>query len=1067
MQVTKKDWNKKEFDWAKIETFYKRVSYWLNTACPYSKLEENLHNYLVDGISTEDITKMIIKSAIDLISPENTKWQNIAGRFMIKNLYKKWSRATGFPSYECYNSDYLVQLVHDYTEKELYNKKILETYSDEEIKELWQYINESYDLDYTHGTVNMYEKRYLIERNWEYREMPQHMYMVNAMFLWIPEADENRLEFVKNLYDMTASAEISLPTPTLLNARTPNSQLSSCFILSPADDLRSIYHNIENMAQISKNWWGLWVYMWNVRAKGSMIKWVYWLSWWTTPWIKVINDTGIAVNQMGKRAWAISVTLDIFHADIYSFLDLQTETWDIRSKSFDIFPAVSFPDLFFKRMEEGEQWTMFCPKEVEEVTGRRLQDHFWEEFDKFYEELEQMPWLKIRHTEPAKNLFKTYLKSVVETWMPYAFFRDTANALNPNKHAGAIYCSNLCVKWDTKIMTNGWYFDIKDLEGTKQTIWNWEEWSDVDVIKTNTDQELIKIDTSFWQSIECTPYHKFYNDKWEEIRAWELKLWDKLQKFELPIIHWTEPFMRGYENWFYSWDGCEIKNNKQRIYLYWEKKKLEHMFLFDFKENKEQDRLVAEWYGLQPKYTVPSALNIMQHRLDWLAWFADADGTITNNNWTESLQLANTNLDFLKEIQLMLQTLWVNAKITKMKDAWMQPMPKNDGSGENMLYECKAVYRLLITANWLNQLGKLWFKTFRLKWEWKEPQREANQFVKITWISEVEWLHDTYCFTEPKRNMGMFNGILTGNCTEIAQNQSENTFITEEDDDWIISIKYQSGDTVICNLASINIAKVHTREDFARVVPIAMRCLDNVIDLNAYPIKEAEITAKKYRAVWLWTLWVAQYFAENKLMYWTPESVEAIDEVYKNLAYETLRASVDLAKERWAYPEFEWSEFSKWIAFGRDVGYNFWPVLEEEMKEYWTRFGYHSAPAPNTSTGLVVWTSAWVVPIYKKYFVETNAITPTVTVAPNLSPETFWFYPEYVNMELWGVIDVVSAIQKWIDQSVSFEWMINPQKTSPADLYKYYMKAWKQWLKTIYYVRSQSLELDNCESCSG
>jgi ribonucleoside-diphosphate reductase alpha chain len=253
-----------------------------------------------------------------------------------------------------------------------------------------------------------------------------------------------------------------------------------------------------------------------------------------------------------------------------------------------------------------------------------------------------------------------------------------------------------------------------------------------------------------------------------------------------------------------------------------------------------------------------------------------------------------------------------------------------------------------------------------------------------------------------------------------------------------------------------------------------MRCLDNVIDLNAYPNKETEITAKKYRAVWLGTLWVAEYLAENKIIYGSQESVELIDKVYKDLAYYTLRSSVDIAKERWAYPEFEWSEFSKWVVFWKEC-YKLWDYPEtdmewanlwNDMKKYWTRFGYHSAPAPNTSTSLVVGTTAGVVPVYKKYFVETNQISPTVTVAPNLNEENFWYYPEYVSMELWGVIDVVSTIQKWIDQSVSFEWLINPQKTTPKDLYNYYMKGWKQWLKTVYYVRSQSLEVDDCTSCS-
>jgi ribonucleoside-diphosphate reductase alpha chain len=205
-------------------------------------------------------------------------------------------------------------------------------------------------------------------------------------------------------------------------------------------------------------------------------------------------------------------------------------------------------------------------------------------------------------------------------------------------------------------------------------------------------------------------------------------------------------------------------------------------------------------------------------------------------------------------------------------------------------------------------------------------------------------------------------------------------------------------------------------------------------------------------------------------MYWSPESIKSTDVLFKELAYATLRSSVDLAKERWAYPMFEWSEYSKWRAFWKEVNelfWNYWLPLYNDMKQYWTRFGYHSSPAPNTSTAWVVWTTAGVVPVYKKYFVETNQIKPTVTVAPNLNDENFWFYKEYMDLELSWVIDVVSAAQKWIDQSVSFEWMINPAKTSPKDLFNYFLKAHKQWLKTVYYVRSMSLEVESCDSCSG
>jgi len=145
-----------------------------------------------------------------------------------------------------------------------------------------------------------------------------------------------------------------------------------------------------------------------------------------------------------------------------------------------------------------------------------------------------------------------------------------------------------------------------------------------------------------------------------------------------------------------------------------------------------------------------------------------------------------------------------------------------------------------------------------------------------------------------------------------------------------------------------------------------------------------------------------------------------------------------------------------------------WSQLFADMKKFGVRFAYHTAPAPNTSTAGVVGTTAALLPIYKKFFVETNLSALTVRVAPKLSKENFWFYKEYINMDMNEVIEMMAVLYKWVDQSISFEWMIDPSKTSPAQLYEYYVKTWKSDIKTVYYVRSLSGEIkDNCVSCSG
>lgn len=755
LKVTKSDWTKQVFEIGKIKSMYKRIVNWLEKTCKFEEIEKVLKNYIVDGIKTSDIIKMLVKASIDLISIENSDWQFIASRFMTLDLYKEATKNRNIIIDDIYTGKTYKNLFDEYIKLWYYFKDFYKYYSKEDIKKAWEYIKKDRDFEYNYTTIFMMRKRYLLNPNKVIKELPQEMYMSVALFLAIPEKDENRFEVAKKIYDACSLQKLSLPTPTLLNARTNYNQLSSCFKLNIDDDLRSIYHNIENMAQISKFGGWIWVYLWNIRSKWASIRGVKWASGWVNPWIKVINDTAIAVNQLGARMWSISVTLDIWHRDIYDFLDLQTETGDIRRKAFDVFPAVSIPDIFMERLKNNQDFTLFDPKEVTEKTGKKMQDYYWEEFTKFYIELENRTDLELAEKVNAKDLFKKFLKVVVETGMPYTFFRDTVNKANPNKHAWMVYSSQLCV--------------------------------------------------------------------------------------------------------------------------------------------------------------------------------------------------------------------------------------------------------------------------------------------------------------------------------EICQNTKASKFIEEEIEDGKIVIKYEPGDSVVCNLASINVAKVNTPKEINKVIPIAMRILDNVISLNYYPIKEAELTAKKYRSVGLWFLWLAEHLAVSKLNYDSLEAREYTDKLFEKYAYATIKASNELARERWTYPVYEWSDWSKWILLNKDANWykanssmsEDWLKLIDDVKKHWVRFAYHLAPAPNTSTSLVVWSTASILPIYKKYFVETNKFASTVNVAPKLTPENFWYYKEYVHMNMNDVIDMVSVIYKWIDQSVSFEWIINPEKVSPAELYSYYIKTWEAKIKTIYYVRSMSLEVKECMSCSG
>ncbi len=756
LRVTKRSGKTEKFSTEKLRKTWERAAIGLEEKCPFDELFDIFKITLTDGIETKNILKQLRKSAIDLVTVENINWQIVAGRLYSLEFFGEVARNRGISFDEIYTSDAWFSHFKNYCEQDLYSNKFADAYSDEQILAAGKWLDRDRDFTYIYSTMLAFDRRYLLNPNKILHELPQEMYLAVALFLAIPEKPENRMEVARKIYEVCSKQELSLPTPTLLNARTQFHQLSSCFKLNVDDDLRSIYHSIENMAQISKFGGGVGVYLGHVRSKGSAIRGVKGSSGGVIPWTRVINDTATAVNQLGSRLGAISPTLDIWHRDINDFLNLQTESGDIRSKAFDVFPAVSVPDIFMRRVKAGAEWTLFDPHEVFKITGQKMENLFDIDFEKFYEKCEIDDRLQLREKISAKDLMKEMLKTAVETGMPYVFFRDTVNRVNPNKHVGNVYSTQLC--------------------------------------------------------------------------------------------------------------------------------------------------------------------------------------------------------------------------------------------------------------------------------------------------------------------------------TEICQNTSESKFVEEVFENEKVQIRYEPGDTVVCNLASINVSKVNTDAKIKEVFPVAMRVLDNVISLNFYPIRESELTAKKYRPVGLGFMGLAEHLACSGISYDSSNAREHVDELFEKFAFATLDASEKLSEERGQYELFPGSEWSKGLLFGRDEKWytenaktdRDWSGLISKIKKNGLRFGYHLAPAPNTSTSGVVGTTAGLLPVYKKFFVETNVIAPTVTVAPNLSQQNFWHYKEYQNLDMKDVIDLMARVYKWVDQSVSFEWMMNPEQTSPADLFSWYIRAWESGIKTVYYLRSMSGDANAvCESCSG
>lgn len=304
-------------------------------------------------------------------------------------------------------------------------------------------------------------------------------------------------------------------------------------------------------------------------------------------------------------------------------------------------------------------------------------------------------------------------------------------------------------------------------------------------------------------------------------------------------------------------------------------------------------------------------------------------------------------------------------------------------------------------------------------------------------------------------------------CTEIAQNQSPTEFIEEYiENENIIVKKYKAGDFVVCNLSSINLGRAVPDNVLERLIKIQVRMLDNVIDINTQPIKQPEITNKKYRAIGLGTFGWHHLLALKNIEWESEEAVQYADELYEKIAYYTIRSSMELSKEKGSYPLFEGSKWSSGEYFIYK-GYTDerWMQLQKDVKKYGIRNGYLMAIAPNATTSIIAGSTASIDPIFKPFYIEEKKDYRIPTTAPDLNHKTYNIYRRsaYIVDQRWS-IKQNAARQKHIDQSISFNIYV-PNTIKASVLLDLHFQAWKSGLKTTYYVRSTSNEVEECVWC--
>ncbi|WP_278569899.1 ribonucleoside-diphosphate reductase subunit alpha [Prevotella melaninogenica] len=711
-------------------------------------LQEKFSSFTKPGMSQKDSIDALIKAAVELTTPEAPAWEMISARILSYRSEKKITRLE-----EELGLKTFYRKVKYMTEEGLYGDYILQNYSEEEINEAATFIDPERNKLLNYSGLDLLLKRYVIKNySGKVIERVQEMFLGIALHLAMPEK-EDRLMWVRRIYNLLSKLEVTMATPTLSNSRKPSHQLSSCFIDTVPDSLDGIYRSLDNFSQVSKFGGGMGMYFGKVRATGGNIRGFKGVAGGVIRWMRLVNDTAVAVDQLGMRQGAVAVYLDVWHKDLPEFLQLRTNNGDDRMKAHDIFPAICYPDLFWKMAEEdmNQNWSLFCPNEIMRIKGYCLEDCYGEEWERKYLDCVNDQRLS-RRVISIKDIVRLVLRSAVETGTPFTFNRDTVNRANPNAHKGMIYCSNLC--------------------------------------------------------------------------------------------------------------------------------------------------------------------------------------------------------------------------------------------------------------------------------------------------------------------------------TEIAQNMAPIETVSKEvetkDGDTVVVTTTRPGEFVVCNLASLSLGRLplEDEEKMKEKVATVVRALDNVINLNFYPVPYAQLTNQRYRSIGLGISGYHHALAKRRIKWESEEHLEFMDKVFETINRAAILASSNLAKEKGSYQFFEGSDWQTGIYFDKR-GYNSaeWQDVRKTVALQGMRNAYLLAVAPTSSTSIIAGTTAGLDPIMKRFFLEEKKGSMLPRVAPELSDETYWMYKSaYLINQKWSV-RASGVRQRHIDQAQSMNLYITNDFTM-RQILDLYLLAWKEGVKTIYYVRSKSLEVEECESCS-
>ena len=505
MRVVKRSGRIEDMKFDNVTNRIKNLTYGLSENCDSSKVAQQVASSLYDGITTHEIDTLSAEICIGMITSD-PDYEVLATRIVASNIQKSAPNSFHMAMKKLAKANIVTEDV----------ARIAGRVRDDIVTKR--------DYDFGYFGLKTLEKSYLQRLDGALMETPQYMFMRVAIGIHGDDIDS-----VLETYDKMSQGFFIHATPTLFNAGTPRPQMSSCFLIAnKGDSIDGIYGSLTECAQISKWAGGIGMHIHDIRANKSRIRGTNGQSDGIIPMLRVFNATARYVNQAGRRKGSIAVYLEPWHADIMDFLELRLNQGDEEARCRDLFSALWIPDLFMKRVEQGGQWSLFCP---DKAPG--LSDAVGEEFEALYTKYEEEG--RANATVPAAEVWKAILKSQTETGTPYMLYKDACNKKSNQKNLGTIKSSNLCVAPETKILTSEGQQTISELKDKEVEVWNGEEFSKVTVRQTGQDQKLLTVKTSKGLSLRCTPYHKFWIvGESDPIEAQNLKEGMKIIKYSLP-----------------------------------------------------------------------------------------------------------------------------------------------------------------------------------------------------------------------------------------------------------------------------------------------------------------------------------------------------------------------------------------------------------------------------------------------------------------------------------------------------------------------------------------------------